>query len=28
VVTFECRMFDRSGQIAMISMMPIIGKRP
>jgi acyl dehydratase len=28
LVTFECRMFDSREQIAMISMMPIIGKRP
>jgi hypothetical protein len=28
LVTFECRMFDSDEQIAMISMTPIIGKRP
>jgi acyl dehydratase len=28
LVTFECRMFDSHEQIAMISMTPIIGKRP
>jgi hypothetical protein len=27
-VTFECRMFDSREQIAMISMTPIVGKRP
>lgn len=27
-VTFECRLFNASGQVAMVSMTPIIGCRP